>query len=117
MNARVGAPCRSRSAARGGSYRKIEAADPIALSSAPESPATGNTGHAEEALMPIRRYRKDPRSEPQRRADEAALASFERGNLLRVPPAIERAAIDFVTKRHTELRRPVTRRSSPKRPR
>ena len=67
--------------------------------------------------MTIRRYRKDPRSEPQRRADEAALTSFERGHLLRVLPAIERAAIDFVTKRHTEFRRPVTRRASPRRPR
>lgn len=54
--------------------------------------------------MPIRRYRKDPRSESQRRADEEALASFERGDFLRVAPSIERAAIDFVTRRQAERR-------------
>jgi len=54
--------------------------------------------------MPIRRYQRDPRSEPQRRADEAALTSFEHGDLLRVPPSIEKAAIDFVTKRHADRR-------------
>jgi len=54
--------------------------------------------------MPIRRYREDPRSETQRRADEEALARFERGEFLRVEPAIERAAINFVTSRQTERR-------------
>ena len=54
--------------------------------------------------MPIRRYRRDPRSGPQRRADEQALANFERGEFLRVEPSIEKAAIDFVTRRRTERR-------------
>jgi len=54
--------------------------------------------------MPIRRYQRDPRSEPQRRADEEALAWFERGKFLRVPPSMERAAIDFVKRRQAERR-------------
>lgn len=54
--------------------------------------------------MPIRRYRRDPRSETQRRTDEEALAAFERGEFLRVEPAIERAAIELVTRRHAERR-------------
>lgn len=55
--------------------------------------------------MPIRPYRRDPRSEPQRRADEEVRALFERGDLLRVAPSIERAAIEFVTRRQEERRR------------
>ena len=54
--------------------------------------------------MPIRRYHRDPRSERQRRADEEALASFERGDFLRMAPSIERAAIEFVTRRRAERR-------------
>lgn len=54
--------------------------------------------------MPIRRYQRDPRSEPQRRADEEALAWFERGKFLRVPPSMERAALDFVKGRQAERR-------------
>lgn len=54
--------------------------------------------------MPIRRYRKDPRSETQRRADEAVLDLFERGEFLSVKPSAERAAIDFVTSRQAERR-------------
>ena len=54
--------------------------------------------------MPIRRYQQDPRSEPQRRADQEVLAGFERGEFLRVAPSIERAAIDFVTRRQVERR-------------
>lgn len=55
--------------------------------------------------MPIRRYRTDPRSESQRRADEDVLAAFGRGDFLRVPLSIERAAIEYVTRRQTERRR------------
>ena len=54
--------------------------------------------------MPIRSYRRDPRSEAQRRADEEALAFFERGDFLRVAPSVERAAIEFVTRRQAERR-------------
>ena len=54
--------------------------------------------------MPIRRYRRDPRSRSQRRADEEALQGFERGEFLRVSPSIERAAIEFVTRRQAERR-------------
>jgi DNA-binding XRE family transcriptional regulator len=54
--------------------------------------------------MPIRHYRRDPRSEPQRRADEEVLASFERGDFLRVAPSIERAAIELMTRRQAERR-------------
>lgn len=54
--------------------------------------------------MPIQPYREDPRSESQRRADKAVLASFERGDFLRVAPSIERAAIEFVRRRQAERR-------------
>lgn len=54
--------------------------------------------------MPIRRYRSDPRSERERRADEEVLGAFERGDFLRVPLSVERAAIEFVTKRQAERR-------------
>lgn len=54
--------------------------------------------------MPIRQYRRDPRSEPQRRADEEVLASVERGDFLRVAPSIERAAIELMTRRQAERR-------------
>jgi len=54
--------------------------------------------------MPIRRYQRDPRSESQRRADEEALAGVEGGKFLRVSPSIERAAIEFVTRRQAERR-------------
>ena len=54
--------------------------------------------------MPIRRYRRDPRSEAQRRGDEEALALFERGEFLRVTPSAERAALAFVTSRQVERR-------------
>lgn len=55
--------------------------------------------------MPIRQYRRDPRSEPQRRADEEVLAAFERGDFLRVPASVERAATELVTRRQAERRR------------
>lgn len=54
--------------------------------------------------MPVRRYRKDPRTAAQRRADEAVLQGFERGELLAVDPALEREAIDFVERRHQARR-------------
>lgn len=49
--------------------------------------------------MPVRRYRKDPRSAKQRRADESALRLFEQGEFLQVEPAREREAIDYVQRR------------------
>ncbi len=55
--------------------------------------------------MPIRRYRRDPRSQTQRRADEEALASFGRGEFLRVEPAIELPATNFVASRQRDRRR------------
>ena len=54
--------------------------------------------------MPIRLYRRDPRTAPQRRADEEVLAQFEGGRFVRVPPSMERAAIEFVKRRQTERR-------------
>lgn len=57
--------------------------------------------------MPIRRYRKDPRTAAERRADESALRSFEQGNFLRVEPAREREAIDYVQSRHQARREVV----------
>lgn len=54
--------------------------------------------------MPIQQYRVDPRSESQRRADEDLLAAFERGDALRVPPSVEKAAIEHVARRQKERR-------------
>ena len=54
--------------------------------------------------MPIRRYRDDPRSESQRRADEELLAAYERGEMLRVPTSVERAAIETLARRQAERR-------------
>ncbi|MBM4441438.1 MAG: helix-turn-helix transcriptional regulator [Candidatus Rokubacteria bacterium] len=54
--------------------------------------------------MPIRRYRTDPRTASERRADVGFLAAFERGEILRVPPSVERAAIDALSRRHAERR-------------
>lgn len=55
--------------------------------------------------MPIRPYRRDPRSESERRADEEALAAFERGDFLRVTGSIEKAAIEHLTRRQSARRR------------
>lgn len=57
--------------------------------------------------MPVRRYRKDPRSAEQRRADESALRLFEQGDFLRVEPALEREAIEYVQRRHQARREVV----------
>jgi DNA-binding XRE family transcriptional regulator len=54
--------------------------------------------------MPIRRYLNDPRTEAQRRADEELLAAFERGDVLRVPGSVERAAIEALSRRRAERR-------------
>lgn len=55
--------------------------------------------------MPIRSYRRDPRRDSERRADEEVLAAFARGDFLRVGRSIERAAIESVTRRQAERRR------------
>ncbi len=57
--------------------------------------------------MPVRRYRKDPRSAEERRADKSALQLFERGDFLQVEPALEREAIDDVQRRHQARREVV----------
>ena len=57
--------------------------------------------------MPVRRYRKDPRSSDERRADESALKSFERGHFLPVEPALEREAIAYVQRRRQARREVV----------
>jgi len=57
--------------------------------------------------MPVRRYRKDPRSAEERRADESALRRFEQGDFLQVDPALERQAIDYVQRRHNARREVV----------
>jgi Helix-turn-helix domain len=54
--------------------------------------------------MPIRRYRDDPRSKSQRRADEEVVAAFERGEVLRVPASVERAAVEALARRQAERR-------------
>lgn len=79
-------------------------ADHRILSPFARSAASAGAGRTEEALMPVRHYRRDPRSEPRRRADEEVLAFFERGDFLRVAPSTEKAAIEFVTRRQAERR-------------
>jgi len=54
--------------------------------------------------MPIRRYRKDPRHESERHADESVLAGVKSGRLLKVDPVREREAIAFVQGRHQARR-------------
>ena len=44
--------------------------------------------------MTVRTYRKDPRSRAERVADARVLAAFEAGEILRVPQAVEDAAIE-----------------------
>lgn len=57
--------------------------------------------------MPVRRYRKDPRSAEERRADESALRRFEQGDFLQVDPELEREAIEYVQRRHKARREVV----------
>lgn len=54
--------------------------------------------------MPVRHYRRDPRAEDQRRADEEVLRRFDRGEFLAVDPAAERAATAYVQRRHQARR-------------
>jgi DNA-binding XRE family transcriptional regulator len=54
--------------------------------------------------MPVRRYRKDPRDERQRRADEEVLRQFELGDFLEVESAAEQEALDHVQRRHSARR-------------
>lgn len=55
--------------------------------------------------MVIRHYRRDPRTEDQRRADEEVLLRFEGGEFLAVDPAVEREAVDQAQCRQ-QARRP-----------
>jgi DNA-binding XRE family transcriptional regulator len=57
--------------------------------------------------MPVRRYRKDPRSTEERHADESVLRLFEQGDFLQVEPALEREAIEYVQRRHKARREVV----------
>src|SRR2546425_11741154 len=57
--------------------------------------------------MPIRHYRKDPRGTVEQRADEVVLQLFERGDFLKVDPAIEREAVARVQSRHQARRETV----------
>ena len=54
--------------------------------------------------MPIRRYRKDPRTESERHADKGVLEGVESGRLLKIDPARERKAIALVQGRHQARR-------------
>lgn len=54
--------------------------------------------------MPVQHYRKDPRTEDQRRADQAVLRGFEHGEILAVEPAAEQEAIDYVERRYQARR-------------
>ena len=54
--------------------------------------------------MTIRRYKKDPRTATQKRADREVLRAVESGAFLRVSTAVERAAIEHVRGRREERR-------------
>ena len=57
--------------------------------------------------MPVRRYRKDPRTAAERRADQKVLRLFERGELLGVDAGVEREAVDHVQRRYQARREAV----------
>lgn len=57
--------------------------------------------------MPVRRYRKDPRTVAERRADESVRRLFERGQLLEVGAVVEREAVDHVRRRYQARRESV----------
>ena len=57
--------------------------------------------------MPIRRFKQDPRTNAQRRADEQVYSQFERGEFLRIQASTERRAVEAVTQRQEERRRLV----------
>ncbi len=54
--------------------------------------------------MPIRRYRKDPRTPTERAADESARRLFEHGGFVGVDEATEREAIEHVQSRYQARR-------------
>jgi DNA-binding XRE family transcriptional regulator len=59
---------------------------------------------APEELMPIRRYKKEPRTAAQRLADEQVLGLVESGDFLRVKASTERMAVEAVSRGHEERR-------------
>ena len=54
--------------------------------------------------MAIRRYKKDPRSTGERRADDELLREFEGGATLKVSAADELRAVEHVVRRRDERR-------------
>lgn len=54
--------------------------------------------------MALRRYRKDPRSRSEQSADEDMLRKFERAEVLRVEPRVEREAVELVMRRRGDRR-------------
>ena len=57
--------------------------------------------------MPVRRYRKDPRTVAERRADDSVRRLFERGELLEVDAGVEREAVNHVQGRYQTRRETV----------
>jgi hypothetical protein len=55
-------------------------------------------------MMPVRRYRKDPRTLAERQADESVRRLFDRGRLLKVDADVERDAIAHVQHRYQTRR-------------
>jgi DNA-binding XRE family transcriptional regulator len=56
--------------------------------------------------MPVRRYKKDPRTKSQKLADQQVLGLVESGDFLRVKPYVEHLAIEAIS-RGVEERRQV----------
>jgi hypothetical protein len=52
--------------------------------------------------MPIRRYKKDPRTAAQRHADERVSGLVESGDFLRVTASTERMAVEAVSRGQEE---------------
>ena len=57
--------------------------------------------------MPVRRYRKDPRTVAQKRADDSVRRLVDRGELLEVDAGVEREAVDHVQRRYQARREMV----------
>jgi len=57
--------------------------------------------------MPVRHYRKDPRTPAEKRADESARRLFERGRFLKVDAGAVRDAVAHVQRRYQARRETV----------
>lgn len=71
------------------------------------SPSPAEAASEEWWVMPVRHYRKDPRTLAERRADDSVRGRFEQGRFLEVDAAVERDAIAHVQRRYQARRETV----------